>query len=430
MADPLSPKEKLEAHSDEFRKELIQVTKNVYVGVGYGASNAIMIEGETGLIIVDTLESTSAAEILLADFRTISQKPIVAILFTHSHRDHVSGASIFAAEFADGMEPIIYARATETDMLGAPEIADISRLRAKRQFAIGEPSWVRINLGLGPGERPLKGLGAGALPATETISSEREMLHIDSIKLVCVAASGETPDTMVVWLPEERLLIGADNYYKSFPNIAPVRGSKYRDVALWVRSLETMISFEADHLIPGHSRPLQGAETIRAVLTDYRDAIDHILQTTLHGMNQGMTPDELVQVIKLPAHLAEKPYLQEFYGSVDWTIRSIFTGYLGWFDGNPTNLFPLSPQEQAARLIRLANGPVALMDQLDVAVKEGENQWALALADALLTLDAYAATAKLLKAKALKALAEEQINATARNYYLTVAHELEKEIEA
>lgn len=430
MTEQLSPKQKLEAHSTEFRKELISVSENVHVGVGYGASNATMIEGETGLIIVDTLESTSAAESLLADFRKISQKPIVAILLTHSHRDHVSGASVFAAEFADGTAPVIYARPAETDSLGAPEIADISRLRAKRQFAIGEPSWVRINLGLGPGERPLKGLGAGGLPPTNFITGTHETLTIDGATLECVAAPGETPDTMVIWLADQRILIGADNYYKSFPNISPIRGSKYRDIALWVQSLETMIAFNAEQLIPGHSRPLQGAETIRAALTDYRDAIDYILKTTLEGINQGMTPDELVQAIKLPAHLAEKPYLQEFYGTIAWTVRSIFTGYLGWFDGNPTNLFPLPPKEQAARLIKLANGPHMLIKQLESALKEGDHQWALTLADALLTLDEHAATAKSLKAQALKALAEEQINATARHYYLTVAHEIEKESNA
>ncbi|MEM7127120.1 MAG: alkyl/aryl-sulfatase [Chloroflexota bacterium] len=424
----MNPKEKLQAHSDEFRKQLISISDNVHMGVGYGASNATMIEGKTSLIIVDTLESTSAAELLLADFRQISQKPVGAIIYTHSHRDHVSGATVFAAGFADGREPIIYARPAETDMLGAPEIANISRLRAKRQFAIGEPSWVRINLGLGPGERPLKGLGAGVLPATHLVTEARETLSIDGETIECVAAPGETTDTMVLWLPDQRILIGADNYYKSFPNISPIRGSSYRDVGMWVDSLNTMLALEADVLIPGHSRPLQGAETIREVLTNYRDAIQFVLEETLAGIDKGMTPDELVQTVKLPMHLAELPYLQEFYGHVAWSVRAIFAGYLGWFDGNPTNMFPLPPQEEAQRMATLAGGTDALLANLKNAVNEGDSQWALQLADALIALNVQAADAKLLKSQALKSLAEEQVNATARHYYLTYAHELESEV--
>jgi len=350
------------------------------------------------------------------------------MILTHSHRDHVSGMSIFAAEFGDGVEPTIYSRPTDADMLGAPEIANIGRLRAKRQFAIGEPSWVRINLGLGPGERPLKGLGAGAMPPTHFITSERETLSIDGITLECVAAPGETPDTMVLWLPEQRILIGADNYYKSFPNISPIRGDKYRDVALWVDSLNTMMALEAEHLIPGHTRPLQGAAVIQETLANYRDGIHSVLEQTLTGIDQGLTPDELVQTVQLPDHLAELPYLQEFYGDIAWSVRAIFAGYLGWFDGNPTNMYPLAPREEAKRLARLAGGEEVLLNQLRDAIAEGDNQWAAQLADALIALDVELLEVKSLKAQALKALAEEQINATARNYYLTYAHELEGEI--
>ncbi|MEM7532159.1 MAG: alkyl/aryl-sulfatase [Chloroflexota bacterium] len=421
----MTPKQKLQAHSAEFRRELIQVVEGIHVGVGYGASNATMIEGETGLIIVDTLESIGAAEELMADFRQVSDKPVLAIIYTHSHRDHVGGASVFVQEFPEGQPPVIYARPTETDMLGAPALAAISVLRAKRQFAIGVPSWVRINLGLGPGERSLRGLGAGLTPPTDSITHDRQTLTIDGVTIECVAAPGETPDTMVLWLPNHRLLIGADNYYKSFPNISPIRGSAYRDVALWVKSLETMLSFDADYLIPGHSRPLMDAVTIRTVLTDYRDAIQHVLQATLEGMNAGKTPDELVQTVKLPKYLADKPYLQEFYGTVAWSVRSIFIGYLGWFDGNPTNMFRLPPHEEAARLAKLAGGVDALLAQLETAVNEGDSQWGLQLADALLALDVHTTQAHSYKAQALKALAEEQINATARNYYLTYALELE-----
>ncbi len=420
----MTPKEKLEAHSAEFEKEVVNVAEGVYTAVGFAASNVTMIEGETGLIIVDTTESIGAAEIILTKLRQISDKPILAIIYTHSHRDHISGASVFAGDAS----PDIYARSFETDMLGAKEVANISVARAKRQFAIGMPSWVRINLGLGPGERSLKGMAAGFVEPNHILTEPRETIQIDGVTIECVEAPGETPDTMVLWLPEQKILIGADNYYKSFPNLYPIRGSAYRDVALWVKSLDTMIAFEAKYLIPGHTRPLQGADHIREVLTNYRDGINHVLTETLAGMNEGATIPELIERVRLPEHLTDKPYLQEYYGAVSWSVHSIYTGYLGWFDGNPTNLHPLPRAEEAQHMADLAGGVPALFDQLQRAMDEDHHQWALQLADHLLALEHEPVKVTNLKADVLTALADQQINATARNYYLTYARELRQSV--
>ena len=422
----MTPKEKLQAHSAEFTRTLIQIAPSVQFAVGYGASNVTIIEGDTSLIIVDTLESTGAAKQLLADIRRQSDKPIDTIIYTHSHRDHVSGAVVFA----EGRAPTIIGRPAETNMLGAVEVAEIGRIRARRQFAIGEPAWVRINLGIGPGERPLDGLGAGQLPVTQTIVEDSETHTIDGVTLQFVAAPGETPDTMVVWLPEQHILISADNYYKSFPNIYPIRGNGYRDVALWLASLDTMLSFNSKHLLPGHSRPLQGATHIRTVLTDYRDGIQSIFEQTLTGMNKGLTMDELVETVKLPDHLANSPYLQEFYGCIAWSVRAIFTGYLGWFDGNPTNMFTLSPRGEAAEMVALVGGAATLLQHAEDALSSDKLQWAMQLVDRLIALDEQAERAKQIKIEALSKLAERQINATARNYYLSYASELRASAES
>ena len=418
----MTPKEKLQAHSAEFKRDLIKITETITFAVGYGASNVTIIEGDNSLIVVDTLESTGAAKELLADLRQQSSKPIDTIIFTHSHRDHVSGATVFA----EGRSPKIMARPAETNMLGAAEVGQISKKRARRQFAIGEPEWVRINLGLGPGERSLEGLGAGALPANTIIVDEDETHVIDGVTLRFIAAPGETPDTMLVWLADERILISGDNYYKSFPNLYPIRGSAYRDVALWVDSLNKMLSFEAEILLPGHTRPLHGADTIKVVLGDYRDGIEHVLTETLAGINAGMTMDELAESISLPDHLLDNPYLQEYYGCIAWSARAIFTGYLGWFDGNPTNMFPLPAREEAAEMAALAGGSDALLQRAEQAISDGKQQWAMQLADHLLALDEHSERATEIKISAMSELAEHQVNATARNYYLSYASELRR----
>lgn len=420
----MTHKEKLQDHSEEFRKELILVTEGVHVAVGFSASNSIIIEGNEGLIIVDTTESTTAAKNILAVYRQLNNKPITAIIFTHSHRDHVSGATVFASEGgASEGELAIYSRAFTDDILGPKGIADVQRLRAKRQFGIGLPQEENLNLGLGASDRPLKGLGQGVLEATEIISEDGTTLTIEGVTLECHFAPGETDDTMVIYLPEKNLLIGADNYYKSFPNLYPIRGAPYRDVAVWGASLDKMMGFQAEYLIPGHSRPLQGKEKIHEVLSHYRTAILYVLDETLKGINKGKTPNELVDQISLPEHLAKKAYLQEFYGTVEWSIRSIFTGYLGWFDGNPSNLFQPTLAEEAQGLLELAGSQEALEQQLERHTENKNFPWALRLVDALIQLGVKGTNLK--KAALLRGFAEEQINATARNYFFSYAKELE-----
>jgi alkyl sulfatase BDS1-like metallo-beta-lactamase superfamily hydrolase len=146
-------------------------------------------------------------------------------------------------------------------------------------------------------------------------------------------------------------------------------------------------------------------------------------------MNAGFTPDEIVEHVKLPAHLARLPYLQEYYGTVEWSVRAIFNGYLGWFSGNATDLFPLSPAERANRLIRLAGGEDSLLIQAQGALSVNDYQWVLELTDQLLVNNPHHQKARILKAKALRALGKQQIAATARNYYLTQALEVLNKIK-
>ena len=233
---------------------------------------------------------------------------------------------------------------------------------------------------------------------------------------------GETPDHMLVWLPNQQLLFSADNYYHAFPNFYLIRGSVYRDFGLWADNLDAMRALEPKVLAPGHSQPLLGREKISQRLQDYSAAIRFVIETTVNGLNAGQSPDEIVEGLTLPDHLAHKPYLREFYGRLDWSVRAYAAGTIGWFDGNPTNLGRLSPKEEANRMIALAGGADAI---LDAANSSDEPQWILELTDRLIAAQQHLEQAKTLKARALRHLADQQINATARNFYLVSANDLE-----
>jgi len=418
-----SPEESLKAHSHEFRKELIPIQDHIYFASGFGASNSILIEGESASVLIDTLESLKGAEALKEAYDKVSSQSIKTIIYTHSHQDHVGGTSAFCG---DG--PDIISRRPFSDLLGPNAVSAILGKRAKRQFGMSLSSEERLNIGLGPGETDLRGMGEGFVPPTKQFSEEKLSLTVAGIHLELIAAPGETDDQLFVWLPDEKVLISGDNYYKSFPNLYAIRGTPYRDIAVWVESLNKMIALEPQYLLPGHSRPIIGRDAIKEVLTNYRDAINFVLQETLKYINQGLTPDELVQAVKLPPQLAEKPYLQEFYGTVEWSVRSIFTGYLGWFDGNPTNLSPLPPQHEAVKIAELAGGSEKLYHQAQNSLAQEDYQWCMQLADYLLALGEYVQAAKGMKIQACRALARRQISAAGRNYYFTCAQELESDL--
>jgi alkyl sulfatase BDS1-like metallo-beta-lactamase superfamily hydrolase len=180
--------------------------------------------------------------------------------------------------------------------------------------------------------------------------------------------------------------------------------------------------------VPGHTRPIRGADGVRGALTAYRDGIQSVLEQTIDGIRRGERADELVQHVKLPSHLADNPYLQEHYGSLAWSVRAIYSDYVGWFDGNATNLFPLPEKDRAAKIIGLIGGADPVLSRARDALATREFQWAAELADYVLAVDRMNLDARRIKAQALTELGERQINATARNYYLSAAQYLLRDL--
>ena len=413
----------LRAHSHEFRPEIIKITDNVYMASGYGASNSAMIVGETGLIIIDTKESKSAARAVLEEFRAISGKPVKAIVYTHGHVDHTNGTTEFVGD--DELE--IYGRASfRENLMPDSDVNPIIFARTARQFGFGLDSGEFINMGTSG--RPIRdGEGEGYLPPTVTFDSDRFEITIEGVDLELVAAPGETDDQLYVWLPEESVLFPGDNIYKAFPNLYPIRGGMYRDVKVWADSLEKMRQEGAEHLVPGHSRPISGAEQVDGALGDYAAAIRHVYDETVKGMNEGKTASQLAETITLPENLSESPYLAEFYGMVGWGVKSVFNGKIGWFDGNPTTLLPLPEREQAERIIAMGGGAETVYTHLGEAIASGDHQWAMQLADYLLAAEHRTAEVVQIKIRALREIARLQINPTARNYYLSFANEMARQ---
>ena len=416
----------LVAHSAEFKQEVIKVTDGVYVAVGFGLANSVLLEGDDGVVIVDTMESAEAAVPVKKAFDKLTSKPVKSIIYTHYHSDHTQGAAIMAGDD----NPEVYSH--ESTLRYLKRIASVTRettyRRAMRQFGSLLPPGGVINCGIGPELKFNENSTIALLPPTRTFAGDSLELDIAGLKLVLGHAPGETPDQIFIWLPGKKVLLPADNFYKSFPNLYAIRGTEYRDVTLWVKSLDKMRQLGAEFLVPHHSKPIKGADKIYETLTNYRDAIQYVHDQTIRLMNRGLLPQEIAERLKLPPHLARQPYLHEYYGTVSWSVRAIFDGYLGWFSGNATDLFPLPLDERAQRFIDLAGGEQELLDHAKKAIAKKDYQWALELSDQLLRFNPESDAVRELKAAALSSLGSKQTAATARHYYLTQALEVENKL--
>ena len=422
-SEPQTPKD-LIAHTEEFKKELITVTDGVHVAVGYALANSILIEGENTNIIIDTTGTEETAREVKALFDAINPNPVESIIYTHNHADHTYGATVFA----EGSSPDIYAHSTTEIYLSRVIgiLRPIISSRSNRMFGNALPKEQVENNGIGPFlEIGRDGRKPGLLYPTKTFTDQIEF-EAAGHKIQLFHAPGETNDQLFVWLPEKKALFPGDNFYKTFPNLYTIRGTPYRDLVGWVNSIDMMRYLEPEYLVPSHTRPIVGKEKINTLLTTYRDAIQFVHDQTVRLINLGLDPHEIAEQLVLPKHLGDSPYLKEFYGTPAWSAKNVFSGYLGWFDGNPSTLKPLPLKDEAEKMIQLSGDWDSLFKVAEDAFLTDDFQWSLQLTDYLLRSRPDDQKTKLLRQSALEGLGSQESNPNSRYYYLSSAAQLDE----
>ena len=417
--------EDLVLHSEEFEQKILSYDTpggKIHFAIGFGIANSIMVEGDDGNIIIDAADSMYEADKIYNLFKQKNPNPIKAIIYTHNHGDHTFGTQHYL-NLQEEKPQIIAHEDTDFYVQRIMGILNpIITTRSTRMFGTTLPEEDLINVGIGPNLSVSKS-PTGYVKPDLTFKDELK-INISGIEIELYHAPGETNDQIFVWLPKHKSLMPGDNVYKTFPNLYTIRGTSHRDVKGWINSLDHMKTFNPEFLFPSHTKPIIGEDAIQDVLNIYRDAIQYVHDQTIRLMNQGMYPDEIAEKIKLPEDIADSPYLKEFYGTVRWSVKSIFNGYLGWFSGNPSELDPLSREEKAKRILNLAGDLDILIDDLRLAVEKEDMQWALELSDYLIALDSFTKEVKDLRIDALIYEGSRSANPNKRNYFLTSAFEL------
>ncbi len=410
---------------------LLKIGERSYLAYGWSLTSPMMVEGDDGLIIIDPPESVEAGEECLAAFRRVTDKPVRAIVYTHNHFDHVAAVRAFTTDedVASGKVQIF---AHDTLLQGvinwASTVGPIEGRRTSYTAALFLPKGPNgsVHDALGPDAR----VGTVTfIPPTVTFSDTLDV-EVAGVKMHLVYLPSETDDEIVAWFPDDKLLNSAEVMQgENFPNLYTIRGTKYRDPVQWFKSIDVMREFPAEYLVPTHGRPIVGHDNIQKMLTAYRDAIQFVHDQTIRYMNRGYTPEQLVEVVTLPPHLAEHPWCNEYYGTVKHSVRNIYNGYLGWFQADPWALDPLPYLERAERYVELMGGRSAVVQVARKAIDDGEYTWAAEILTNVIRIDHDDIEARRLKAEAYRKFAYTLTNVNWRNWTLTAVAELEGEVD-
>jgi alkyl sulfatase BDS1-like metallo-beta-lactamase superfamily hydrolase len=409
---------------------LFKVADGVYQLRGFDIANITLIEGKTGWIVVDTLTARESAAAAMAFARKhLGDKPVSAIVFTHSHADHFGGALgvVSVQEIAERKIPVIASEgfmeeATSENILVGTAMARRSMYQFGKNLERSPKGLVDTGLGKNVAYGTI-----GILQPTQLITQPTQELTLDGVRFVFHNVPGaEAPAELTFSVPDKKLYGGAENLAQTMHNLLPVRGAKARDALRWASYLQEALDQMADTeiYVGQHNWPIWGKARISEFITKHRDVYKYTHDQTVRLANAGYTPREIADMVKLPKSLSTYPGTRGYYGDLRHNVKEVYQLYLGAYDGNPANLNPLPPQESAKRYLELIGGADKAVAVAQTAFDKGDYRWAAELLN-----HAVFGTSDNKAARELLARTHDQMGymseaATWRNSYLTAAAEL------
>lgn len=416
---------------------LFKVADGIYQIRGYDIANMTLVEGQTGWIVIDTMltEDMSRAGLKLARDTLKSNKPVVAVIYTHSHADHFGGVRgvVDEADVRSGKVKLIAPAEFMEHAIAENVLAgNAMTRRAHYMYGVSLPADDKGTLGTGLGLALSNG-APGLIPPTQTISKTGEEMVVDGVRIQFQMAQGsEAPSEYMFYFPEKKALCLSEVVTKHMHNVYTIRGAKVRDALGWSKYInQTMDLFpDAEVAFASHHWPTWGKDNIRAFLVNQRDTYRFIHDRALHLANQGLVMDELGNEPFMPKALAADAASRGYYGSLSHNLRAVYNFYLGYYDANPATLNRLPPADSAKRYVAAMGGEAAVISTGRKAFADGDYRWTAELMNHAVFANPANAEARGLQADALEQLGYQAESATWRNAYLMGAQELRAGIKA
>jgi alkyl sulfatase BDS1-like metallo-beta-lactamase superfamily hydrolase len=409
---------------------LYKVIDRVYQVRGFDLSNMTIIEGDSGLILIDPLSAVETARAGLdLYYQEVSQKPVKAVIYTHSHADHYQGVKGVTSQ-DDVAAGRVVVLAPDGFMEAATSENVFAGTAMSRRIIFQYGPYLKrgvlgqVDDGLGK-STPLG--HATLISPTDTISQTGETRTIDGVTMQFQMVSGtEAPSEMTIYFPQFKLLDAAEIACPLLHNVLTLRGAQVRDPKKWATSLNEAIALYGDQvevLIAQHNWPRWGRDNVLALLADERDLYEFINDQSLNLINKGYTPIEIAEMLKLPASLDQKWYTHSYYGTLSHNAKAVYQRYIGWYDGNPANLHPLTPVDSGKKTVEYMGGSQAVIAKAREDFAKGNYRWVAEVMNKVVFAEPDNAEARNLEADAFEQLGY-QAEGLWRNWYLVGAYEL------
>ncbi|MFG2813160.1 alkyl/aryl-sulfatase [Streptomyces sp. NPDC048410] len=409
---------------------LFEVTEGIYQVRGFDLSNMTIVEGDTGILVIDPLISTETAAAALALYRRHrGDRPVTGVLYTHSHVDHFGGVrGVLSDEDIAGGVPVIAPEGFLEHAVSENVYAGTAMgRRAAYMYGAALPTGERGQLGAGLGQTTSTGT-VTLIPPTLYVTHTGQTETVDGIHMVFQLTPGtEAPAELNIHFPDHAALCMAENATHNLHNLLTLRGAQARNPHVWAHYLTEAIQLFATHVdvaFASHHWPTWGRERVVTFLSEQRDLYAYLHDQTLRMLNEGMTPLEIAEAMELPPALERAWHTHGYYGSVSHNTKAVYQHYLGWFDGNPAHLWEHPPVEAATRYVDFMGGADTVLRRARESYAAGDFRWVVQVVNHVLFADPGNAEARALQADALEQLGYGSENGTWRNFYLTGALEL------
>ena len=415
---------------------LFEVADGIYQVRNQDLSNMTIIEGAEGITVVDPLISAETAKVALdLYYQHRGEKPVKAVIYTHSHVDHYGGVRgvVDEADVNSGKVKI-YAPAGFLEAAVAENVMAGNAMSRRASYMYGNllPPDPKGQVGTGLGTSTSAGT-VTLIPPTDIISETGQKETIDGLTYEFLMAPGsEAPAEMLWFIEEKKAISAAEDATHNLHNTYSLRGAKIRDPLSWSKYLNQALAMWGDNaevLFAQHHWPTWGSENIAELLTKQRDLYRFINDETLRLANQGLTMREIADQIELPDSLATFWANRGYYGSVYHDVAATYVLYLGWFDGNPATLHELPPAEASKHYVEFMGGADAVLQKAKASFDRGDYRWVAQVVNHVVFADPDNQAARDLEADALEQLGYQAESGPWRNFYLTGAKELREGVK-